>query len=49
MWLSDLESDPGERKNLRHNEAARADELLTMAQKWVKEVEAAADRPNRED
>jgi arylsulfatase A-like enzyme len=35
VWLSDLDDDPGEKRNLRHREPALADELLTLAQQWL--------------
>jgi arylsulfatase A-like enzyme len=38
LFLSDVEQDPGESKNLRHEFPAVADELLTMAQKWLEDV-----------
>ena len=38
LFLSDLETDPGERTNLRHKQPALADELATLAKKWQEEV-----------
>ena len=38
IFLSNVDEDPGESKNLRHEQPAVADELLTMAQKWLEEV-----------
>lgn len=37
VFLSDLEQDPGESRNRRHDEPALADELLTLAQRWLEE------------
>src|SRR5216684_1771133 len=34
LFLSNLDEDPGESKNLRHKYPAVADELLTMAERW---------------
>jgi arylsulfatase A-like enzyme len=39
LFLSNLEEDPGERRNRRHDEPALADELLTLAQHWLNEVQ----------
>jgi arylsulfatase A-like enzyme len=38
IFLSNVDDDPGESKNLRHEQPALADELLTMAQKWLVDV-----------
>jgi arylsulfatase A-like enzyme len=38
LFLSNLEEDPGESRNLRHAHANVADELLTMAEQWLKTV-----------
>jgi len=38
VFLSNVDEDPGESKNLRHGNPALADELLTAAQKWLVEV-----------
>jgi len=38
LFLSDLEQDPGETRNRRHDEPALVDELLTLAQRWLEEV-----------
>ena len=38
VFLSNVDDDPGESKNLRHEQPALADQLLTMAQKWLAEV-----------
>lgn len=38
LFLSNVEEDPGESKNLRHENPAMADELLTMAEKWLEDV-----------
>lgn len=38
LFLSDLEEDPAESKNLRHANPAVLDELLTMAEKWLQDV-----------
>ncbi len=38
IFLSNLEEDPGESKNLRHENAALTDELLTLAEKWTEDV-----------
>lgn len=39
LFLSDLENDPGETTNLRHQRPQLADELSTAAHKWREEVE----------
>jgi arylsulfatase A-like enzyme len=38
LFLSNLEEDPGERRNRRHDEPALADELSTLAHHWLAEV-----------
>ena len=38
LFLSNLEEDPGESRNLRHAHANVADELQTMAEQWLKTV-----------
>jgi arylsulfatase A-like enzyme len=38
VFLSNVDDDPGESKNLRHENPALADELLTKAQKWLEDV-----------
>jgi arylsulfatase A-like enzyme len=38
LFLSNLDEDPGESKNLRHQNPAMVDELLTMAEKWLADV-----------
>jgi arylsulfatase A-like enzyme len=38
VFLSNVDDDPGESKNLRHENPAMADELLTLAQKWLDDV-----------
>jgi arylsulfatase A-like enzyme len=38
LFLSDLESDPGETTNLRHKEPKLVDELATMAEKWLEDA-----------
>ena len=38
LFLSNVEDDPGESKNLRHANATVADELETMAERWVQAV-----------
>ena len=38
LFLSNVDDDPGESKNLRHEHPAMADELLTMAEKWLADV-----------
>jgi arylsulfatase A-like enzyme len=38
LFLSNLEKDPGESVNLRHQFPAVVDELATMMQKWAEEV-----------
>jgi arylsulfatase A-like enzyme len=40
VFLSNVEEDPGESRNLRHQQAALADELETLVHKWRKDVEA---------
>ncbi|MGC8794884.1 MAG: sulfatase-like hydrolase/transferase, partial [Bryobacteraceae bacterium] len=39
IFLSDLEDDPGETRNLRRKHPELVDELLTLAQKWLEEVQ----------
>lgn len=39
LFLSDLESDPGETTNLRHRNPALVDELATAAHQWRADVE----------
>jgi arylsulfatase A-like enzyme len=39
LFLSDLEADPGETRNLRHQNPRLVDELSTLAQKWRQDVE----------
>jgi arylsulfatase A-like enzyme len=38
LFLSNVEQDPGESKNLRHQNPAMVDELLTLAEKWLEDV-----------
>jgi arylsulfatase A-like enzyme len=38
VFLSDLEEDPGESRNLRHEHPRLVDELLTEAERWLEEV-----------
>ena len=38
VFLSNVEVDPGESRNLRHQNPALADELLTSAEKWLEDV-----------
>jgi hypothetical protein len=38
LFLSNLEEDPGESRNLRHAHASVADELQTMIGQWMKTV-----------
>lgn len=38
LFLSNVDQDPGESKNLRHQNPALLDELLTMAEKWQEDV-----------
>ena len=38
LFLSNLEDDPGERRNRRHDEPALADELSSLAHKWLEGV-----------
>jgi arylsulfatase A-like enzyme len=40
LFLSNVDEDPGESKNLRHRNPAMLDELLTMAEKWLQDVKA---------
>ena len=35
LFLSNLEDDPGERKNRRHDQPALTDELSSMAHRWL--------------
>lgn len=39
LFLSDLESDPGETRNLRRQHSEMVDQLSTAAHKWRKDVE----------
>lgn len=39
VFLSDLEKDPGESRNLRRQNPAMTDELQTLVNKWRKDVE----------
>jgi arylsulfatase A-like enzyme len=38
LFLSNLQEDPGESRNLRHENAALVDELETQASKWLEDV-----------
>ena len=38
LFLSNVDEDPGESKNLRHQNPAMLDELLTRANKWLTDV-----------
>jgi len=38
LFLSNVEEDPGESKNLRHANATVVDELETMAERWLQAV-----------
>jgi arylsulfatase A-like enzyme len=38
LFLSNLDEDPGESKNLRHQNPAMVDQLLTLAEKWLADV-----------
>jgi arylsulfatase A-like enzyme len=38
LFLSNVDEDPGESKNLRHQNPEKLDELLTMAEKWLEDV-----------
>ena len=38
LFLSNVDQDPGESKNLRHQNPAMVDELLTLAEKWLEDV-----------
>lgn len=38
LFLADLEADPSESRNRRHDEPTLADELLSMAQRWLEDV-----------
>ncbi len=38
LFLSNLDDDPGESKNLRHRNPAMVDELATLAEKWLEDV-----------
>jgi hypothetical protein len=38
VFLSNVDRDPGESKNLRRQNPALVDELLTMAEKWLADV-----------
>ena len=40
LFLSDLEADTGETRNLRHQYPQLVDELSTLAQRWRKDVES---------
>jgi hypothetical protein len=39
VFLSDVERDPGEKRNLRRQNPNVADELQTLVNKWRREVE----------
>lgn len=39
IFLSDINADPGETKNLRHQHPRVVDEMLTLAQRWLKDVQ----------
>ncbi len=39
LFLSNVDENPGESKNLRRQNPALLDELLTMAEKWLNDVE----------
>lgn len=39
LFLSNLDEDPGESKNRRHDEPALADELATLAHRWLETME----------
>jgi arylsulfatase A-like enzyme len=39
LFLSNVDEDPSESKNLRRQNPAQLDELLTMAEKWLNDVE----------
>jgi arylsulfatase A-like enzyme len=38
LFLTNVEQDPGESRNLRHENATVADELLTLAEQWAQRV-----------
>jgi hypothetical protein len=38
IFLSNLEEDPGESRNLRHQQPAVVDQLLTQATEWLTDV-----------
>ena len=38
LFLSNVDEDPGESKNLRHQNPAMLDELLTLAENWEQQV-----------
>lgn len=38
LFLSNVDDDPGESRNLRHQNPAMVDDLLTMAEKWLDDV-----------
>jgi arylsulfatase A-like enzyme len=38
LFLSNVEQDPGESRNLRHENATVTDELLTLAEQWAQRV-----------
>jgi len=44
VFLSNLDNDPGENKNLRHEHSEIVDELQTLAYQWEKNVESNAGR-----
>ena len=44
VFLSNLEDDPGESKNLRHEHSEIVDELQTLAYEWKRNVESNAAR-----
>jgi arylsulfatase A-like enzyme len=44
VFLSDLENDPGESKNLRHEHSEIVDELQTLAHEWKRSIDSNASR-----
>ena len=47
QFLSDLDADPGESRNLRHQHPQLVDELATKAHEWRRSVEVASGSPYR--
>jgi arylsulfatase A-like enzyme len=46
LFLSNLDEDPGESKNLRHQQPALTDELASLAHQWREEMKANSVQPD---